>query len=122
MRIAEEFVRANGYTDNPPAKRVSALNPESFERTPPETWPAYRKGLLGGRAWGYQHEARSGHSEGWLILFRIKRKPPYKLKESEAAYGKVVQMDGRGKNLVVLHGVIVAYDKPDFVGYTKRTD
>ena len=118
MRLAEAFVRANGYTDAPPTNEFR--DPESFERGPEKIDGTGK--ILESRAWGFQRGSRSDLDQGWSVIFQIKQKPAFKTKPNEAAYGKVVQMDRSGGLLLVLHGVVVAYDTPEFRGYTKRTD
>ena len=97
VRIAEQFVRENGYTDFVP-KDVSKLEPESIEFSEDEKdWLASRHNTLRPRACGYRKGGRNDPS-GWTVGF--KRVKP---REGHLDIGQAVTMDEHGEDVTVQH-------------------
>lgn len=95
VRLAEWFIRANGYTDLAPPDRTR-LAPESFENRGRASWLAGRRGTLRPRAVGYLPGGKST-PEGWTVGFEYAARPP------GGQLGRAVTMDAAGEALVVQH-------------------
>jgi hypothetical protein len=94
VRIAEEFVRDNGYTDFVPPD-ASKLVAESIEWEGRDQWIANRHNQLRSRALGYLGPGRY-QSSGWLVAFR-----PVEPADRGSARG--VSMDEHGRRLRMEH-------------------
>ena len=97
VRIAEQFVRDNGYTDFvPPDARK--LDPESLEFSEDEkAWLAERHHTLRPRALGYRSGSRND-PDGWTVGFE-----EVKPVEGHPDIGRAVTMDAFGQDVVVQH-------------------
>ena len=105
LRIAEAFIRENGYTDFVP-EDLSKLAPESFERTARSEWPGRRHQTLNARAVGY-FKGGKNDTNGWTVGFSYAKAP------SNPGLGRAVTMDEHGGNLVVQHkDLMLSYLKP----------
>jgi hypothetical protein len=98
VRIAERFVRLNGYTDFVP-KDPSRLMPEALEFAEDErVWLKERHNTLKPRAVGFREGARN-YPKGWTVGFELV-KP---IGDGKEAIGRGVTMDERGRHLRVQH-------------------
>jgi hypothetical protein len=97
VRIAERFVRRNGYTDFIPDD-PRQLVPESIEFSRDRRdWLKARHNTLKPKAVGYLKGSRN-NSKGWTVGFAL-----VKPTDSTPAVGRAVTMDARGHNLRVEH-------------------
>jgi hypothetical protein len=94
VKIAEQFVRDNGYTDYIPPD-TNKLVPESYERLGREDWIARRRNTLRPLALGYFEGARRDPS-GWTVGFEY-------VEPSDRGLGRAVTMDERGGLLRMQH-------------------
>jgi hypothetical protein len=98
VRIAEGFVRENGYTDYVP-EDISLLVPESMEFSRNRRdWLRQRHNTLRPRAVGYQKGGRND-PKGWTIGFELVNP----IRENADRVGRAVTMDARGRRLTVQH-------------------
>ena len=95
VKLAEGFVRVNGYTDFEPPDPAK-LAPETLEMSPRGDWAAFRRGTLRPRAVGYLAEGKDG-PDSWTVGFEYADRP------AGASNGRAVTMDAAGKKLVVQH-------------------
>jgi hypothetical protein len=97
VRIAERFVRENGYTDFVPDD-PSQLVPESVEFSRDRRdWLKNRQSTLKPKAVGYLKDSGS-KSKGWIVGFAL-----VKPRNSTRPVGRAVTMDARGHNVRVEH-------------------
>jgi len=95
VRLAEEFVIRNGYTDLPPSKDKNEIKLEPIERySNIDAILADRRNTLERRAYGGKVRPDVG---GWIVVFR------YKDKERNAKSGRVVTMGPKGENIRMEH-------------------
>jgi hypothetical protein len=94
VKIAEEFVHDNGYTDYVPPDS-SKLVSESIEWEGREKWIADRHDTLRSRALGFMNEARNDPS-GWTVGFEY-------VKPSDRRHGRAVTLDTNGRKLRMQH-------------------
>lgn len=98
VRIAERFVRANGYTDFVP-NDSGRLMPETLEFSREQrNWLKDRHNTLKPRSVGFREGARND-PKGWTVGFELV-KP---LGDGKGAVGRAVTMDARGRHLTVQH-------------------
>jgi hypothetical protein len=98
VRIAERFVRSNGYTDFVP-KDPSRLTPETLEFSGDQrAWLKGRHNTLKPRAVGFSEGARN-HPKGWTVGFELVEP----IGDGKRAIGRAVTMDERGHHLRVQH-------------------
>lgn len=96
VRLAEEFIIINGYTDAPPSKDRSQITAELLDKLATfETIMKMRRNTLERPAYGLIHKRRNGHP-GWTIIFH--RSPA---KEFDLTKGRGVSMDLAGKHLLM---------------------
>ena len=95
VRLAERFVRENGYTDFVPPD-ASKLVPEGVEFSGREEWLAERHNTLRPRARGYLKGSRNDPS-GWTVGFELV-KP---LEDGD--FGRAVTMDEHGDHVRMQH-------------------
>jgi hypothetical protein len=95
VRIAEQFVRENGYTDFVP-EDISKLTPESIERWEREGWIAHRHKTLRPHALGYLRGGKNDPN-GWTVGFE-RVKP-----SRDQGVGRAVTMGGHGEGLMIQH-------------------
>lgn len=97
MRLAEEFVRANGYTDYTPPN-VGKLRPEPIEMNDDqEEWIKERHNTVRPRAYGYR-KGVGYNPDGWTVVFE-RTEPPC----GDTNIGVGVRMDQYGKNIYFMH-------------------
>ncbi len=107
VRIAEEFIAQNGYTDLPPAK--DRLSYETVERASSiEELLAWRHNTLERRAYGVMYRGRMGTKGGWTVVFL----PRPRSGDGREVLGRAVTMDKDFKNLLVEHKPFIL-DKVD---------
>jgi hypothetical protein len=98
VRLAEEFIARNGYTDLPPAR--DRLSYENVEWGPnDEEMLRRRRDTLARRAYGVRYGGRLGAKGGWTVVFR----PPARYGEVGVVTGRAVTMDKNFQNLLVEH-------------------
>ena len=107
VRLAEQYVLANGYTAAPATKSIDDLDPTTYERLPREKWPDLRRGTLETQAYGYKRGVEVGE-QGWTVLFRVVKK--FVLEKDGHRYylGVIVQMDPYGHQLIMQHGTVLS--------------
>jgi hypothetical protein len=97
VRIAERFVRQNGYTDFVPDD-LRRLLPETLEfSSKPSTWLKQRHNTLTPLAVGYRKGARN-ERDGWTVGFALV--DPI---NGDPEIGMGVTMDARGRNVTMQH-------------------
>lgn len=97
MKIAEEFVRANGYTDFTPSD-LSKLKPEPIEMSDDrEEWLKDRHDTVRPQAHGYM-KGTGNSRDGWRVVF-ARTKPP----NNDPNIGVGVAMDKTGNNVRFMH-------------------
>jgi hypothetical protein len=97
VRIAERFVRANGYTDYIPDDR-QRLVPESVEFSrDTRAWLKERHNQLKPQAVGYR-KGRRNDLKGWTVGFAL-----VKPLDQTRPIGRAVTMDRRGRNVRIEH-------------------
>lgn len=97
VRIAERFVRENGYTDFIP-KDPRRLVPESLEFSRDRRdWLKSRHNSLKSQSVGYRKGSRND-PKGWTVGFA-----PVKPLDEERPVGRAVTMDARGRRVRVEH-------------------
>lgn len=113
VRLAEEFIARNGYTDLPPDK--TAISHETVEFAANlEQLLKSRRDTLERKAYGLCYRGRLGTKGGWTIVFRAKNISDdyYKMVSRLAGkpvtresfpIGRCVTMDANFKNLLVEH-------------------
>jgi hypothetical protein len=102
VRIAERFVRANGYTDFVPDD-ANRLIPESLEFSRDRRdWLKQRHNTLKPRAVGYRKGARN-EPKGWMVGFELV--DPFEDQRiiDQRRIGRGVTMDARGRGVMVQH-------------------
>lgn len=98
VRLAEEFVARNGYTDLPPDR--DALSYETVEWGPnDEETLRRRRDTLGRKAYGVRYGGRMGAKGGWTVVFRA----PARHGDVGVVWGRAVTMDKDFRNLLVEH-------------------
>ena len=98
IRIAEEFIAQNGYTDLPPAK--DKLSYETVETASSvDEMLKWRHGTLDRKAYGIIYRGRMGTKGGRTVVFRVN--PRYGKEWDE--WGRAVTMDKDFKNIRVEH-------------------
>lgn len=97
VRIAEEFIARNGYTDLPPDKNTLAY--ENIERADNvDEMLKQRHDALERKAYGIRYSGKMG-KPGWMVAFRYKQRFGNVYDET----GRVVTMDKNFENLLVEH-------------------
>jgi hypothetical protein len=98
VRIAERFVRLNGYTDFVP-NDPSRLTPETLEFSGDQhVRLKERHNTLKPRAIGFREGARN-YPKGWTVGFELVEP----IGDGKRAVGRAVTMDERGHHLRVQH-------------------
>jgi hypothetical protein len=93
IRLAEDFVVRNGYTDLRPDPKIGKLTPEPIVFTSsPEEELQFRYDKLERKA-----DGASGGSGGWMVFFRYK----HNTQDPEAR--RSVVMDGQGHHIHIMH-------------------
>ena len=96
VKIAENFIIENGYTDLPPASDLKKIVFESVEWTDNiEEILKTRRNSLQKKAYGIL-KGRSGKTEGFTVVFLY-------VDKSEKKIGRAVTMDLYGTNIRVEH-------------------
>ena len=94
VRLAEEFIARNGYTDLPPSR--DSLSYETVEWGPnDEEMLRQRRDTLGRKAYGIRYGGRLGAEGGWTVVFRYRK--------GGNVTGRAVTMDKDFQNLLVEH-------------------
>jgi hypothetical protein len=98
VRLAEQFIARNGYTDVPPTKNKSRIAMEHIE------WESNIKDILKERhntlhrkAYGYSRGGR--FKDGWIIAFQFTDP----CDDGEPLCGRGVSMDAWGRHLLMEH-------------------
>jgi hypothetical protein len=94
VRIAERFVRENGYTDFVPID-LTALQPEGIEDGDRDQWPAQRAKTLLPAAKGIRKGALDD-PKGWTVGFAY-------VKPLQDKIGRAVTMDDFGERVRMQH-------------------
>ncbi len=98
VRLAEEFIAQNGYTDLPPVKEILSYETVEGARNVEEML-RLRHNSLERRAYGVMYRGRLGTKGGWTVVFRNKQRFGNFYDE----FGRAVTMDKDFKNLLVEH-------------------
>ena len=94
VRLAEEFIARNGYTDLPPER--GNLSYETVEWGPnDEEMLRQRRDTLGRKAYGIRYGGRLGAEGGWTVVFRYRK--------GGNMTGRAVTMNKDFQNLLVEH-------------------
>jgi len=115
VRIAEEFVAQNGYTDLPADKDKIAHETVEFSRNLDELLK-FRANTLERKAYGILYKATGTKmgKKGWTVVFReknisddfyksISRETGKKITRENYLIGRAVTMDANFENLLVEH-------------------
>lgn len=94
IKIAEQFVRDNGYTEYVPPDS-SKLTPESIEWSGRADWISHRRNTLRPKALGCAEGARNDEN-GWTVGFE-------RVDPSDRGTGRAVTMDARGGSVRMQH-------------------
>lgn len=98
VRMAEEFIAQNGYTDLPPAK--DKLSYETVEMASGvDEMLKWRHDTLTRKAYGLVYRGRMGTKGGWTVVFR----PQPRHSGGKDVWGRAVTMDKDFQNLRVEH-------------------
>jgi hypothetical protein len=98
IRLAEEFIARNGYTDLPPAR--DHLSYETVERASSiDELLERRRNTLERNAYGVVERGRLGTKGGWTVVFRHRLRSG----DERDVLGRAVTMDRDFKNLLVEH-------------------
>jgi hypothetical protein len=97
VRLAEEFVARNGYTDLPPDRDNLSYESIEWEGNIDEML-RFRRDSLERKAYGIRYNGRMGRS-GWTVVFKHKRGDG----TGSGKVGRAVTMDGDFGNLRVEH-------------------
>jgi hypothetical protein len=95
LRLAEQFIAQNGYTDLPPDKSRLAYETIEWKSNIDEMLSA-RHDMLQRNACGIVR-GRKGGSSGWTVVFRYKNSPP------GHPYGRAVTMRSNGSQIRIEH-------------------
>ena len=98
VRMAEEFIARNGYTDLPPARDMLSYETVEMARDVDEML-RWRHDTLERKAYGVRHGGRMGAKGGWTVVFQ--NTPRYR--DEKNVWGRAVTMDKDFKNLRVEH-------------------
>lgn len=110
VRIAEEFVKQNGYTDLPADKKnLSHETVEYYENI--DELLEQRHNTLEPKAYGVLYRGRLGDEKGWTIVFRYSNKiinkleklPKSSLISNPKLSGRAVTMNEQFENLLLEH-------------------
>ena len=110
VRLAEEFIKRNGYTDAPADK--NNLSHETVEyHSNVEELLKLRQNTLEPKAYGVFYRGRLGDEKGWTIVFRHSEKvlkefeklPKSNLVGNPKLGGRAVTMNGKFENLLLEH-------------------
>ena len=95
IRLAEEFITINGYTDQPGSTDKSKLSFELFDgHQNLDQMLASRRDSLERKAYGI-HAGRKGSKSGWTVIFRYRN--------GNLEHGRAVTMDPDGSNIRIEH-------------------
>jgi hypothetical protein len=108
IRIAEQFVVENGYTDLPPVQDKTKLSYESIDSSDPDQRLKDRFNTLERKAYGVGR-GRTKRYNRWTIVFRYNAKndsyrrviPNYEQRIKKI--GRAVTMDADGSNIRMQH-------------------
>jgi hypothetical protein len=103
VRLAEYFVRGNGYTDQGgifPANKITLESIESY--TTLDAILASRKGTLESAVCLARY---ADETATWLVVFRYKN-------SRDPSHGRAVTMDSHGGNIKMNHQDIILKDEP----------
>jgi hypothetical protein len=109
VRLAEEFIARNGYTDAPADKNNLSHETVEFYRNTEELLKS-RHNTLEPKAYGVYHHGR-GNEKGWTVVFRysgkviaeIEKLTNSALKGNPTLSGRAVTMNENFENLLVEH-------------------
>ena len=115
IRVAEEFIARNGYTDLPPDKTAISHETVEFAENLEDLLKS-RHDSLERKAYGLCHRGRLGTKGGWTIVFRSKHESDdyYKMlgqikgkpvTKENFPIGRYVTMDANFENLLVEHKI-----------------
>jgi hypothetical protein len=103
VRLAEEFVARNGYTDLPPDREHTSYESVEWESNFDEMLK-FRHDTLARKAYGIRYTGKM-NGPGWTVAFRPAS--PYRcgnaMLAGQAEMGRVVTMDENFENLRVEH-------------------
>jgi hypothetical protein len=103
VRLAEDFIKQNGYTDAPADKNNLSHETVEFYETIDELLEA-RHNTLEPKAYGIYYGGRLGDQKGWTVVFRRPQKKSEKsLESSQLLTGRAVTMNENFENLLVEH-------------------
>jgi|SRR6185295_14565437 hypothetical protein len=97
VKLAEQFIAQNGYTDLPPDKGKLAYETIEWEGDV-DKMLQYRKDTLERKAYGIVR-GRKGASPGWTVVFRYKHPSD----REERRIGRAVTMNLNGSDTRVEH-------------------
>jgi len=108
VRLAEEFIKRNGYADAPADKNNLSHETVEFYKNIDELLQ-FRHNTLEPKAYGIFYRGRLGDKNGWTIIFRYSKrirdelKKTSKLVSNPNVAGRAVTMNENFENLLVEH-------------------
>lgn len=102
VRLAEEFIERNGYTDAPADKDNLSHETVEFYKNIDELLES-RHDKLQPKAYGFLREGKSG-KKGWTVIFRFNRAAYKNMSDEDYnSDGRAVTMNEKFENLRVEH-------------------
>ncbi|MBK9708624.1 MAG: hypothetical protein IPO77_16955 [Acidobacteria bacterium] len=77
VRLAEDFVKEQGYTNEPPISDKSKWSPDSVWGAPDEEEMAERRNLILSGAYGVVNKSSGTIPWDWVVVFRYNLQHPY---------------------------------------------
>jgi hypothetical protein len=110
VRLAEEFIRRNGYTTAPADKNNLSYETVEYSDSVDDLLKQ-RYNTLEAKAYGVFYRGRLGDEKGWTVIFRytakvvkeLEKLPNSKLVSNPKLTGRAVTMNGNFQNLLVEH-------------------
>jgi hypothetical protein len=117
IKLAEDFVKTQGYTNEPPISDKSKWSPDSVWGTPTEDEMVDRRNLIENGAYGVANNRLGTLPWDWIVVFRYnpKHEPFRRLmpdwEEKAKKTGMVIWVDKHGEHIGKVHQDIYLNDK-----------
>jgi hypothetical protein len=117
IKLAEDFVKTQGYTNEPPTSDKSKWSPDSVWGTPTEEDMVDRRNLIENGAYGMANNRLGTLPWDWIVVFRYnpkhessrRRMPDWE--EMTKKQGMVICVDKHGEHIRKVHQDIYLNDK-----------